>query len=259
MGSPGWRAAAAAETEAVLEIENLNKSFDGFAAVAEVSLTVAPRETHAVIGPNGAGKTTLFNLVTGHLKPDRGRVSFYGQPLTGLPHEIVRLGVARSFQRINIFPRLTVAANVEAAVIAQQRRQLRLFGSTRKTWSLAEELLSVVGLGGEGGRVAGELAYGQQKQLELALALALEPHLLLLDEPTAGMSAEETRLTTGLIKRIQEARGLSLLFTEHDMEVVFGIADRISVLHHGELIASGTPPEIRADPKVRAVYLGEGE
>ena len=244
----------------MLEIEGLHKSFDGFAAVAEVTLTVAPRETHAVIGPNGAGKTTLFNLVTGHLQPDRGRVSFYGHSLTGLPpHEIVRLGVARSFQRINIFPRLTVAANVEAAGIAQQRRQLRLFGSTRKTESLAEELLSVVGLGGEGGRVAGELAYGQQKQLELALALALEPHLLLLDEPTAGMSAEETRRATGLIKRIQEARGLSLLFTEHDMEVVFGIADRISVLHHGELIASGEPQEIRGNPEVRAVYLGEGE
>ena len=244
----------------MLEIENLHKSFDGFAAVEEVSLTVAPRETHAVIGPNGAGKTTLFNLVTGHLKPDRGRVSFYGQPLTGLPpHEIVRLGVARSFQRINIFPRLTVAANVEAAVIAQQGRQLRLFGTRRKAEALAEELLSVVGLGGESGRVAGELAYGQQKQLELALALALEPHMLLLDEPTAGMSAEETKRTTGLIKRIQEARGLSLLFTEHDMEVVFGIADRISVLHHGELIASGTPREIRGNPKVRQVYLGEEE
>ena len=244
----------------MLEIENLHKSFDGFAAIEEVSLTVAPRETHAVIGPNGAGKTTLFNLVTGHLKPDRGTVSFYGQPLTGLPpHEIVRLGVARSFQRINIFPRLTVAANVEAAVIAQQGRQLRLFGTRRKAEALAEELLSVVGLGGESGRVAGELAYGQQKQLELALALALEPHLLLLDEPTAGMSAEETKRTTGLIKRIQEARGLSLLFTEHDMEVVFGIADRISVLHHGELIASGPPREIRGNPKVRQVYLGEEE
>ena len=244
----------------MLEIENLHKSFDGFTAVREVSLTVTRGETQAVIGPNGAGKTTLFNLVTGHLQPDRGRVSFFGQPLTGLPpHEIVRLGVVRSFQRINIFPRLTVAANVEAAVIAQQGRQLRLFGSTSKAWGLAKELLSVVGLGGEGGRVAGELAYGQQKQLELALALALEPHMLLLDEPTAGMSAEETRQTIGLIKRIVEARGLSLLFTEHDMEVVFGIADRISVLHHGELIASGEPQEIRADPKVRAVYLGEEE
>ena len=244
----------------MLEIENLDKSFDGFTAVGDVSLTVGPRETHAVIGPNGAGKTTLFNLVTGRLQPDRGRVSFYGQPLTGLPpHEIVRLGVVRSFQSINVFPRLTVAANVEAAVIAQQRRQLRLFGSTWKTRGLAKELLSVVGLGGEEGRVAGELAYGQQKQLELALALALEPRLLLLDEPTAGMSAEETRLTIGLIRRIVEARGLSLLFTEHDMEVVFGIADRVSVLHHGELIASGEPQEIRADPKVRAVYLGEEE
>ena len=244
----------------MLEIEGLHKSFDGFAAVREISLTVPPLETHAVIGPNGAGKTTLFNLVTGHLQPDRGRVSFCGQPLTGLqPHEIVRLGIARSFQRIDIFPRLTVADNVEAAVVAQQRRELRLFGSARKTGGLAGELLSVVGLGGEGGRVAGELAYGQQKQLELALALALEPHMLLLDEPTAGMSAEETRRTTRLIKLVQQVRGLSLMFTEHDMEVVFGIADRVSVLHHGELIASGEPQEIRGNPKVRAVYLGEGE
>jgi branched-chain amino acid transport system ATP-binding protein len=244
----------------VLEVDHLSKSFDGFAALRDVSLRVEPKETHAIIGPNGAGKTTFFNLITGHLRADEGAVRFYGEPLIGLsPHEIVRHGIARSFQHINIFPRLTALACVQTAVIAQQGQQLRLFGGTNKQRREAEELLTIVGLQAEVDRIAGELAYGQQKQLELALALAAQPRVLLLDEPTAGMSAEETRQATGLIKRIQEARGLSLLFTEHDMEVVFGIADRISVLDHGELIASGRPQEIRDNPEVRRIYLGEGE
>ena len=244
----------------MLEVDGLSKSFDGFAAVREVSLRVEPRQTHAIIGPNGAGKTTFFNLITGHLPADQGTVRFYGQSLTGRrPREVVRLGIARSFQHINIFPRLTALASVQAAVIAQQRQQLRLFGGTSKQRREAEELLTIVGLGAQVDRVAGELAYGQQKQLELAIVLAAQPRVLLLDEPTAGMSAEETRQATGLIKRIQEARGLSLLFTEHDMDVVFRIADRISVLDHGTLIASGRPEEIRDDPEVRRIYLGEGE
>ena len=142
-------------------------------------------------------------------------------------------------------------------MIGQKRHQLRLFGSMSRHRRDAEELLSIVGLGMDKDRVAGELAYGQQKQLELALALSSEPHVLLLDEPTAGMSTEETQRAMGLIKRIQGARGLSLLFTEHDMSVVFGIADRISVLHHGELVASGKPQEIRENPRVRQIYLGE--
>ena len=242
----------------MLEVDNISKSFDGFAAVRDVSLRVEPQETHAIIGPNGAGKTTFFNLITGHLRADGGVVKFFGQQLTGLPpHEIVRHGIARSFQHINIFPRLTALASVQAAVIAQKRQQLRLFGGTSKQRREAEELLTIVGLGPEVDRIAGELAYGQQKQLELAIALAAEPRVLLLDEPTAGMSAEETRQATGLIKRIQGARGLSLLFTEHDMDVVFGIADRISVFDRGELIASGRPQEIRDDPEVRRIYLGE--
>jgi branched-chain amino acid transport system ATP-binding protein len=242
----------------VLEIEGLSKSFDGFSAVSDVSLRVEPKETHAIIGPNGAGKTTFFNLITGHLHADQGMVRFFGQPLTGLrPDQIVRHGIARSFQHINVFPRLTALACVEAAVIGRKRQQLRLFGSARRQQREAGELLAIVGLGTQADRVAGELAYGQQKQLELAIALAAEPRVLLLDEPTAGMSADETRQATGLIKRIQGARGLSLLFTEHDMDVVFGIADRISVLDHGELIASGRPQEIRDNPEVRRIYLGE--
>ena len=187
-------------------------------------------------------------------------MSFCGQPLTGLqPHEIVRLGIARSFQRIDIFPRLTVADNVEAAVVAQQPPGAAPVREREENRRPCRGASVGGGTGRRRGRVAGELAYGQQKQLELALALALEPHMLLLDEPTAGMSAEETRRTTRLIKLVQQVRGLSLMFTEHDMEVVFGIADRVSVLHHGELIASGEPQEIRGNPKVRAVYLGEGE
>lgn len=242
----------------MLRLNNISKSFDGFFAVQNITLNVEPRETHAIIGPNGAGKTTFFNLITGHLKPDHGTVAFYGQSMTGLaPHEIVGHGIARSFQHVNIFPRLTVIANVEAAVIGQKRHQSRLFGSMSRHRRDAEELLSIVGLGMDKDRVAGELAYGQQKQLELALALSSEPHVLLLDEPTAGMSTEETQRAMGLIKRIQGARGLSLLFTEHDMSVVFGIADRISVLHHGELVASGKPQEIRENPRVRQIYLGE--
>ena len=242
----------------MLEVSNLSKSFDGFAAVQGVSMRFDERETHAIIGPNGAGKTTFFNLITGHLQADQGSVRFYGQPLTGLPpHEIVRCGVARSFQHINIFPQLTVIENVAVAVIARKRQQLRLFGSTARYRREADELLTIVGLGMEVDRVAGELAYGQQKQLELAIALAAEPRILLLDEPTAGMSADETKRATGLIKRIQGARGLGLIFTEHDMDVVFGIADRISVLHHGELIASGRAQEIRDNPAVRRIYLGE--
>ena len=242
----------------MLEINGLSKSFNGFSAVSDGSLRVEAQETHAIIGPNGAGKTTFFNLISGHLRADEGTVRFFGQPITGLsPSQIVRHGIARSFQHINVFPRLTAVANVQAAVIARRRQQLRFFGSAGNQQREAGDLLSIVGLESQADRIAAELAYGQQKQLELAIALAAEPRVLLLDEPTAGMSADEPRKATGLIKRIQGARGLVLLFTEHDMDVVFDIADRISVLHHGELIATGRPGEIRDDPKVRGIYLGE--
>lgn len=244
----------------MLEVNHLSKSFDGFVAVNDVSLQVEAQETHAIIGPNGAGKTTFFNLITGHLRADEGTVRFFGQPITGLsPKQIFRHGIARSFQHINVFPRLTAVANVQAAVIARRRQQLRFFGSAGNQQREAGELLSIVGMESQADRIAAELAYGQQKQLELAIALAAEPRVLLLDEPTAGMSADETKQATGLIKRIQGARGLMLLFTEHDMDVVFDIANRISVLHHGELIASGRPQEIRDNPEVRRIYLGGEE
>lgn len=242
-----------------LETKDLFKSFDGFVAIRDVSFRLEAGEKHAIIGPNGAGKTTFFNLITGHLQPDRGEVALEGRPITGMPpHGIVRLGVARSFQRINIYPRMSVFENVQVALIARDRRHFSLFALGAKlNRDETEELLSLVGLADEADETAGELAYGKQKQLELAIALAANPRVLLLDEPTAGMSPQETMEAIKLIERISEARGLTLLFTEHDMSVVFGIADRISVLHHGELIFSGRPDEARRDAEVRRVYLGE--
>jgi branched-chain amino acid transport system ATP-binding protein len=243
----------------MLEVLRLSKSFGGFRAVAGVSLAVEARQIAALIGPNGAGKSTLFNLITGHLRPDSGQVLLDGRDITGaLPHRIAALGMGRSFQHANIFPRLTVAENVQAALIAHR-------GRGRDFWSRAEHfyrdevaaLLASVGLYAQAGSVAGALAYGNQKQLELGIALAADPAVLLLDEPTAGMSAGETAETMRLLQRIAGERGLTLLFTEHDMEVVFGIAEKIAVLHQGRLLAEGTPAEVRGNPDVRRVYLGE--
>ncbi len=213
-----------------------------------------------MIGPNGAGKTTMFNVVTGHLRPDHGAVTYKEREITGLaPHRIVKLGIARSFQRINIYPRLTVFENVQAAQIAHNNRHFSLMTMGRRLYrEETSRVLETVGLSEDAGMLAGLLAYGKQKQLELAIALASEPELLLLDEPTAGMSTQETAETIALIGEITSARGLTLLFTEHDMNVVFTIADRISVLHLGELIATGTPEEVRRDENVRKVYLGGG-
>jgi branched-chain amino acid transport system ATP-binding protein len=243
----------------MLKIEGLWKSFAGFVATKDVKLSLNAGETHAVIGPNGAGKTTFFNLITGHLQPDRGTVVFEGKPLIGqAPERIVRLGIARSFQRINIYPRLTVFENVQVALIAHEGQQWNLFRAGRGLHrEETADLLKLVGLDREAQEIGGELSYGKQKQLELAIALASKPRLLLLDEPTAGMSPQETAEAIALVRDIVKARGLTLLFTEHDMSVVFGIAERISVLHHGEIIATGLPDQVRNDPEVKRVYLGE--
>ena len=242
----------------MLEVDALTKSFSGFTAVDKVSLQVAKGEVHAVIGPNGAGKSTLFNLITGHLPTDSGQVRFEGQPITGLPpHAIVRRGVGRSFQLISVFQRLSVAENVQIAVLAKDRWELCFWRPVgRRGLGEVDALLETVGLANEADTVAGELSYGKQKQLELALALAGEPRILLLDEPTAGMSPRETQDSIALIGRVIEERGVTLLFTEHDMNVVFGIATRISVLHRGAIIASGAPEEVRANEAVQEVYLG---
>ena len=244
----------------MLEIAGLSKSFAGFRAVSDVTLSVATRQIAAVIGPNGAGKSTLFNLITGHLPADTGTVTLDGRDITGVPpYRLCRMGIGRSFQRTNIFPKLTVFENLQAAFLVHRGRGLNF-------WSLAESfyrdetaaLLASVGLDGEENTIAGTLSYGNQKQLELGLALASDPQLLLLDEPTAGMSAGETHQTIRLLERIADERGLTLLFTEHDMEVVFQIAQKIAVLHQGRIIADGAPQEVRNDPEVRRVYLGHG-
>lgn len=242
----------------MLKITGLRKSFDGFVATNGVELHLAEGSRHAIIGPNGAGKTTLFNLITGHLKPDSGEVLYRGQQIAGLkPHSIVRRGISRSFQHTNIYPKLSVFENIQSALIAHNRLEYRLFKSARNLYrDESIELLRAVGLEDDLDRIAGTLAYGRQKQLELAVGLSSSPDLLLLDEPTAGMSPQETRQTIDLIGHIVQSRGLSLLFTEHDMEVVFTIADRISVLHFGKIIASGKPDEVRADEEVKRVYLG---
>jgi branched-chain amino acid transport system ATP-binding protein len=243
----------------MLEVRDLAKSFDGFQAVGGVSFTVAAGAISAVIGPNGAGKTTLFNLITGHLRPSAGRVVFKGRDVTGIPpHDLCRLGMGRSFQRTNIFPRLTVFQNVQAAFLSHRGRGWNMLAPVERLYrEETEALLEAVGLRGQAGEIAGFLSHGGQKQLELGIALALEPELLLLDEPTAGMSAGETRETIALIERLARERRLTLLFTEHDMEVVFSIAQRITVLHQGRIIAEGVPAEVRADAEVRRVYLGE--
>ncbi len=242
----------------MLEVRDLRKAFAGFVAVGGVSLAIETRQIAAVIGPNGAGKSTLFNLITGHIAPDGGRVLLDGRDITGAPpHRICRMGIGRSFQRTNIFARLSVFENVQAAFLAHRGR-----GSN--FWARSEDfyrdetagLLASIGLDIQADAIAGTLSYGNQKQLELGITLASDPEVLLLDEPTAGMSATETRETMQLLRRIAGERGLTLLFTEHDMEVVFTIAEKIAVLHQGHLLAEGTPAEMRSDPEVRRVYLG---
>jgi branched-chain amino acid transport system ATP-binding protein len=244
----------------VLEVSRLTKSFGGFRAVSDVSLTVETRQIAAVIGPNGAGKSTLFNLITGHLRPDSGKVQLDGRDITGVaPYRICRMGVGRSFQRTNIFAKLTVFENLQAAFIVHHRRGPNLWSRSESLYrDETMKLLRLIGLGGQEKTIAGTLSYGNQKQVELGLALASDPRVLLLDEPTAGMSAAETHDTIALLARIAEERELTLIFTEHDMEVVFSIAQKIAVLHQGHIIAEGMPDAVRINDEVRRVYLGHG-
>ncbi len=243
----------------MLKLEGVTKRFGGLTAVRDVSLEVREGDLLGIIGPNGAGKTTLFNLITGHLVPDGGQVVFKERDVTGIaPHDLCRLGMGRSFQRTNIFPRLTVYENVQAAFVCHRGRGWNLYTPVERLYRPeTEALLQAVGLLDKADEISGFLSHGNQKQLELGITLALEPEILLLDEPTAGMSATETRESIRLIERIAADRGLTLLFTEHDMAVVFSIAHRITVLHQGRVIADGTPAEVRRDPEVRRVYLGE--
>jgi branched-chain amino acid transport system ATP-binding protein len=243
----------------ILKVDGLTKSFGGLMAAAHISFSIQEGERSAIIGPNGAGKTTLFNLLTGQLRPDEGQVYFQGEEITGLPpHQICRKGISRSFQRVNIFPMLSVFENVQVAVLAAQKRTRKLFSAARKmARKETQMILESIDLGGEEEVISGTLSHGNQKRLELGIALAGNPRLLLLDEPTQGMSPEETTRAMALIDRVTRARGITLVFIEHDIGAVFAIADMIRVLHMGSIIAEGKPEEIRENDEVQRIYLGE--
>jgi branched-chain amino acid transport system ATP-binding protein len=245
----------------MLRVEGVHKSFDDFKAVSGASLTVEKGQLVAVIGPNGAGKTTLFNLITGQLRPDAGKVTFNEEDISKLPpYKICRRGIARSFQIANIFPRLTVFRNVQVSVLSRQGKSRRLFYPAEK---LAVEetnsILESVGLSDKAGNTAGSLAHGDQRALEIAIALGNEPELLILDEPTAGMSPEETTATMDLIKHLADSRGLTILFCEHDMEVVFNAAQSIMVMHQGLTVIQDKPDEVKNSTRVQECYLGGAE
>lgn len=245
----------------LLVTERLTRRFGGVVALRDVSLAVARGERHAVIGPNGAGKTTLFNVISGELRPTGGRVLLDGLPITGLPpHRVAALGLARTFQRSNLLLNLTALENVRLAVQARTTATWRLLTPVASLHELTERslaLLAQMGLEDCAHAPARTLSYGEQRQLEVAIALAGRPRVLLLDEPTSGMSPAETARMTALLSRL--SRDQTVVIIEHDMDVVFALADRITVLHLGEVLATGRPEEVRADWRVQEVYLGSRE
>lgn len=241
-----------------LELRDIHHDFGGLTVLDGIDLDIREGERHAIIGPNGAGKSTLFNIVTGRYRPSRGRVVYRGLDITGWSaHAIARRGIGRSFQIINTFPRLSVYENVRSAVVS--RRAMRL-----DAWSLldrreevtreTQDILALLGLADRGATPSRELSYGEQRELEIALTIAVRPDLVLLDEPTAGLNTEDTRKAVSLIRRVSE--GKTLIMVEHDMEVVFTLADRISVIHYGKVLATGPPDTIRASEEVKRAYLG---
>jgi len=245
----------------MLKVEKIHKSFENFVAVNGANLAVKKGELVAVIGPNGAGKTTIFNLITGQLKSDDGKVVFKDEDISKLPaYQICRRGIARSFQIANIFPRLTVFKNVQVSVLSQEGKSKTLFYPAKKiAVEKTNSILESVGLADKAEYTAGSLAHGDQRVLEIAIALGNRPELLILDEPTAGMSPDETSATMKLIKKLSESQGLTILFCEHDMEVVFNVAQSIMVMHQGETIIQGNPEEVRNSSKVQECYLGGSE
>ena len=244
----------------VLAVEHLTKSFGGVRAVADVSFALGAGEVLALIGPNGAGKSTCFNLINGQLKPDAGSVRFERRDITGLPpRKIWRLGVGRTFQITATFASMTVRENVQMALLSYHRRVWSWWRPAASFYSeAAEKLLQQVGMAEQSDRACGLLAYGDLKRVELAIALANEPRLLLMDEPTAGMAPRERVALMELTREIVRQRHIAVLFTEHDMDVVFAQADRILVLNRGRLVAEGKPAEVRADRNVQEAYLGSG-
>lgn len=245
----------------LLQTLKLNKAFGGLQAIDDVNIRIEQGELSSIIGPNGAGKTTFFNLITGYLNPDSGEILFKGKNISRLPHyKIVKRGIGRSFQRTNIFPFLTVMENVRAAVLSHRKKTLRFFRSSRTYEDVNEEterILESINLQDKSGMLSSTLSHGDQKMLDIGIALALEPELLLLDEPTAGMSPEERWHTMTLIQKLWKSWNMTLVFIEHDMDIVFSVSQKIRVFHYGKIIAEGTPEEISNNKAVIEAYLGE--
>jgi len=245
----------------VLEVKGVTKRFGSLVAVRDVSLSVPKGELRAIIGPNGAGKTTFFNLISGMFPPSSGTILFDGRDVTALPaYRRVVMGMARTFQITEIFPELTVFENVRVATEVSNGLRLRSWISRAEKaqiYRMVGETLTLAGLDGKADRLVGELAHGDQRATEIATALALSPHLLLLDEPTAGMGDQETYEITQLIRKLHRDSNLTIVLIEHDMRVVFHLAERITVLDQGALLAEGTPKEIAANAAVQAAYLGK--
>lgn len=245
--------------DVLLDIQGVFKDFRGVEVIRNLSLEVRKGERHAVIGPNGAGKTTLFNLITGRYTPTSGSIFFKGRRISGLsPHRINRLGISRSFQITNLFPGLSVFENIRSAVLSKKGIRWSLVRRVDRMKDVNEEtdaILSLIQLSSQSSRLAGALDYGAQRALEIGISLATDPELIMLDEPTAGMSIEETREIVRMVDNT--TRGKALVIIEHDMEVVFSLADTITVIHYGTVLASGSPAEIRNDSLVKEAYLGE--
>ena len=248
---------------AMLEVRNVSKQFGSLRAVRDVSLTVENAELRAIIGPNGAGKTTFFNTISGFFPPSSGDIVFNGEVITRLSvTERVARGMARTFQITEIFPELTIRENVRIGAESAAGLRLQLWrskASGARVESQIDDVLALTGLGAKADRLVGELSHGDQRAAEIAMSLTLQPRLLLLDEPTAGMGEQETYQIAGLIRRLHRNSAYTIVLIEHDMRVVFNLADRISVLDQGTLLAEGTPTEIAADPRVQAAYLGKAE
>jgi len=245
----------------ILETKGLYHDFKGLEVLFDVNLQVEEGERHAVIGPNGAGKTTLFNVITGTYHPSRGQVFFKGKEVTGSrPHQMARLGMGRSFQITSTFNRLTAFQNIRLAVLSKKGVRFQLFRKVDKMGDITketDEILKRINLDRERNLPAGVLSYGKHRSLEISMALATDPDLVMLDEPTAGMSRDETHYAVELIRRLTE--GKTAVIIEHDMDVVFSLADRITVLHYGQILATGPPAEIRQNQAVKDAYLGELE
>lgn len=245
----------------IIRSEKLTKAFGGFKAIDSVSLDFNEGQFTAIIGPNGAGKSTYFNLLSGRYRPTSGALYFKDENVSGLPtHEMVKRGVGRSFQITNIFPGITTFENMRIGVLAHTghcRRFIQPIESFGEVRDLTQHYLELVGLQEVGHEVAGSLSYGDQRRLEIGLTLTCQPRVLLLDEPTAGMTPEETEIQTRVIKRIADQEGLTVLLTEHDMKVIFAVSERIVVLQNGTVIADGTQEEIKSDRLVREAYLGD--